>query len=111
MGITSTTGISALLFGGMTLHSFLGIGLGEGSVEYLVKKIWNRSYLRKRWTAALLASKHPVLQGLRNLARTAFNVTSMFVNLAYLEHIALDFVKFPRQHTFSPPVAQVTANR
>jgi len=27
MGITSTTGISALLFGGTTLHSFLGIGL------------------------------------------------------------------------------------
>lgn len=49
MGITSTTGISALLFGGATLHSFLGIGLGNGSVESLYKKICTRPYIRNRW--------------------------------------------------------------
>lgn len=50
MGITSTTGISALLFGGTTLHSFTGIGLGTSSVESIVKKIYTRPQLRKRWT-------------------------------------------------------------
>ena len=49
IGVTSTTGISALLFGGTTLHSFLGIGLGKASVEDLVSKIFKRSYLMKRW--------------------------------------------------------------
>ena len=49
MGVTSTTGISALLFGGTTIHSFLGIGFGQGSVESLNKKIQNRSFIRKRW--------------------------------------------------------------
>lgn len=49
MGITSTTGISALIFGGTTLHSFLGIGLGKGSVKDISEKIFNRSYLYKRW--------------------------------------------------------------
>jgi ATP-dependent DNA helicase PIF1 len=49
MGITSTTGISALLFGGVTLHSFLGIGLGKESVDVLTNKIQSRSYLKKRW--------------------------------------------------------------
>jgi len=49
MGITSTTGISALLFNGTTLHSFTGIGLGTASAETLIKKIMVRSYLRKRW--------------------------------------------------------------
>lgn len=49
IGVTSTTGISALLFGGTTLHSFLGIGLGTSSVEDLVEKICKRSYLRDRW--------------------------------------------------------------
>ena len=49
MGITSTTGISALLFGGTTLHSFLGIGLGNGSVENICTKIFSRSFLYKRW--------------------------------------------------------------
>jgi ATP-dependent DNA helicase PIF1 len=49
MGVTSTTGISALLFGGVTIHSFLGIGLGQGSVESIVGKLYKRPHLRKRW--------------------------------------------------------------
>ena len=49
IGVTSTTGISALLFGGTTLHSYLGIGLGTASVEDLSSKIYTRSYLKKRW--------------------------------------------------------------
>jgi ATP-dependent DNA helicase PIF1 len=49
MGVTSTTGISALLFGGSTVHSFTGIGIGTGSVESIIKKIQTRSTLRKRW--------------------------------------------------------------
>lgn len=40
---TSTTGISAININGCTLHSFLGIGLGENTVEFLIKKInWNK---------------------------------------------------------------------
>ena len=50
IGVTSTTGISALLFGGTTIHAFLGIGLGKESVSDLTSKIFTRSYLRKRWT-------------------------------------------------------------
>ena len=49
IGVTSTTGISALIFGGTTFHSFTGIGLGTGSVESIVKNIKSRSYLKKRW--------------------------------------------------------------
>ena len=49
IGVTSTTGISALLFGGSTIHSYTGIGLGTGSVESIVKKIFTRPHLRKRW--------------------------------------------------------------
>jgi ATP-dependent DNA helicase PIF1 len=49
IGVTSTTGISALLFGGTTLHSFLGIGLGTGTIDSISKKIFSRSYLGKRW--------------------------------------------------------------
>lgn len=49
MGITSTTGISALLFGGTTLHSYLGIGLGTQSVDTLLEKIFKFGWLLKRW--------------------------------------------------------------
>ena len=49
MGITSTTGISALLFGGTTLHSFLGIGLGNNSGESIVSSLYKKGHIRKRW--------------------------------------------------------------
>lgn len=49
IAITSTTGISALLVGGTTLHSYLGIGLGNGTVESMVRNIKTKPYLVKRW--------------------------------------------------------------
>jgi ATP-dependent DNA helicase PIF1 len=49
IAITSTTGISAILIGGTTLHSYLGIGLGNDSVEDLTIKITNNSHYRNRW--------------------------------------------------------------
>lgn len=39
MGVTATTGAAAVLIGGTTLHSFLGIGLGVESVPELIKKL------------------------------------------------------------------------
>ena len=43
IGLTSTTGTSAIAMGGVTIHSYLGIGLGVDSVEVLHKKImYNR---------------------------------------------------------------------
>jgi len=49
IGITSTTGISAILLGGATLHSYLGIGLGTGSIGSLTTKILRNPFIRKRW--------------------------------------------------------------
>ena len=49
IGMTSTTGISALLIGGSTLHSYLGIGLGKEDVELLYLKIKNRKKNLKKW--------------------------------------------------------------
>ena len=49
IAVTSTTGISALLIGGSTLHSYLGIGLGKGSPEELVTMILSKRKARQRW--------------------------------------------------------------
>src|SRR5207244_3938005 len=43
------TGISAIAIGGTTLHSFLGIELGTGSVDDLVKKIKRKSKATQNW--------------------------------------------------------------
>jgi ATP-dependent DNA helicase PIF1 len=49
VGLTSTTGISALNIGGSTLHSFLGIGLGRENVEDLYDKILKNKYKLNLW--------------------------------------------------------------
>lgn len=40
IALCSTTGTSALLIGGVTLHSYTGIGLGKGSVEQITELIF-----------------------------------------------------------------------
>jgi len=40
-GVCGSTGVSAVLVGGVTLHSWAGIGLGEGLVSSLVSNIRN----------------------------------------------------------------------
>lgn len=49
IGLTSTTGISALNIGGTTLHSFLGIGLGQEDVDNLYDKIIKNIDKRELW--------------------------------------------------------------
>ena len=49
VGLTSTTGISAILIGGSTLHSFLKIGLGQGSAEFLAEKILKNTKAKNKW--------------------------------------------------------------
>jgi ATP-dependent DNA helicase PIF1 len=46
LAITSTTGISAVLIGGKTLHSWAGIGLGKGD---LIEKVRSNPKSLRRW--------------------------------------------------------------
>lgn len=49
IGVTSTTGTSAILINGTTLHSFLGLGTGKQNIDVIQSNINNNKYLKKRW--------------------------------------------------------------
>jgi ATP-dependent DNA helicase PIF1 len=49
IGLTATTGISALNINGQTLHSFLGIGLAKESVDDLQEIIIKNTQKHKTW--------------------------------------------------------------
>jgi ATP-dependent DNA helicase PIF1 len=48
MYLCSTTGISAYNIGGMTIHSFMGIGTGDMPIENLIKKVRRKKMYRDR---------------------------------------------------------------
>lgn len=49
LNLTSTTGISAINVGGMTIHSFAGIGFGTANISLLIRKIRSKPDIVKRW--------------------------------------------------------------
>lgn len=49
VGVTSTTGISALPLRGKTIHSWAGIGLGDKDALELLKKVRRNSKAKKNW--------------------------------------------------------------
>ena len=49
IAITSTTGTSALLISGTTIHSFGGIGFGTDKVDKLINKVKSNFFLKRKW--------------------------------------------------------------
>ena len=49
VAVTASTGLAACNVGGVTLHSFAGIGLGKEAVPELVKKIKRNTKAKQRW--------------------------------------------------------------
>ena len=50
VAVTASTGLAACNIGGVTLHSFAGIGLGKEDVPELVKKIRRNAKAKQRWS-------------------------------------------------------------
>lgn len=65
VAITASTGLAACNIGGVTLHSFAGIGLGKEEVPELVKKIKRNQKAKHRWmrTKVLIVDEVSMVDG------------------------------------------------
>lgn len=63
LAVTASTGIAAFQLGGSTVHSFAGVGLGQGTVASLLTKIRSNKKAYARW----LALKHLIIDEGRSL--------------------------------------------
>lgn len=65
VAVTASTGLAACNVGGVTLHSFAGIGLGKEAVPDLVKKIKRNAKAKQRWmrTKVLIIDEISMVDG------------------------------------------------
>ncbi len=65
IAVTASTGLAACNIGGVTLHSFGGIGLGKEAVPELVKKIKRNQKAKNRWmrTKVLIVDEISMVDG------------------------------------------------
>ena len=65
VAVTASTGLAACNIGGVTLHSFGGIGLGKEPAEQLVKKIKRNMKAKNRWlrTKVLIIDEISMVDG------------------------------------------------
>lgn len=65
VAVTASTGLAACNVGGVTLHSFAGIGLGKEDVPELVKKIKRNQKAKSRWmrTKVLIVDEISMVDG------------------------------------------------
>lgn len=100
VAVTASTGLAACNVGGVTLHSFAGIGLGKEAVPELVKKIKRNQKAKNRWmrTRVLIVDEISMVDGdlfdkLESIARSIRNNGRPFGGIQLV--ITGDFFQLP----------------
>lgn len=100
VAVTASTGLAACNIGGVTIHSFSGIGLGKEPAEDLVKKIRRNAKAKQRWlrTKVLIVDEVSMVDGdlfdkLEQIARTIRNNGRPFGGIQLV--ITGDFFQLP----------------
>ena len=100
VAITASTGLAACNIGGVTLHSFAGIGLGKEDVPELVKRVKRNQKAKHRWlrTSVLIVDEISMVDAelfdkLEAIARAIRNTPRPFGGIQVV--ITGDFFQLP----------------
>lgn len=100
VAVTASTGLAACNVGGVTLHSFSGIGLGKENAELLIKKIKKNAKAKIRWmrTKVLIVDEISMVDGelfdkLEKIARNLRNSGRPFGGIQLV--VTGDFFQLP----------------
>ena len=100
VAVTASTGLAACNIGGVTLHSFGGIGLGKEDVPTLVRKIKRNAKAKNRWlkTKVLIIDEISMVDGdlfdkLEGIARAVRNNGRPFGGIQLV--VTGDFFQLP----------------
>lgn len=65
VAVTASTGLAACNIGGITVHSYTGIGLGKGTVEDILKRVRKNRKAVERWlsTTVLIIDEVSMIEG------------------------------------------------
>ena len=111
VAVTASTGLAACNVGGVTLHSFAGIGLGKEPVPELVKKVKKNMKAKTRWlrTRVLIIDEISMVDGelfdkLEAIARAVRNNGRPFGGIQLV--ITGDFFQLPPVPDYSSRIAK-----
>ena len=108
VAVTASTGLAACNVGGVTLHSFAGIGLGKEAAPELVKKIKKNQKAKQRWlrTKVLVIDEISMVDGdlfdkLETIARAIRNNGRPFGGIQLV--VTGDFFQLPPVPDYGKP--------
>ena len=100
VAVTASTGLAACNIGGVTLHSFAGIGLGKEPAEELIKRVKRNQKAKSRWmrTKVLIIDEISMVDGalfdkLEQIARAIRNNGRPFGGMQLV--VTGDFFQLP----------------
>lgn len=100
IALTSTTGVSALLIGGTTTHTFAGIGIGEDTVDNLINRVMSNKFVVYRWQSTKILvideismMKPELLEKLNQIGQVARNSAEPFGGMQIV--LTGDFAQLP----------------
>ena len=100
IGVVAPTGIAASNIDGTTIHAWAGIGIGEGDIDALIKKVRSNKPAYQRWksTRALIIDEISMLDGdlftkLNNIAQAIRSNSRPFGGIQLI--LVGDFYQLP----------------